>query len=155
MARQLIDRFLAARRLAVAGVSRHEKDFSRMLFRDLIKRGYDAVPVNPALDELEGRRCFARMQDIAPRVEAVLLMTPPKLTDIVVRDCAEAGVPLVWMYRAVGSGAVSDSALEFCRRHGIDCIAGYCPYMFLPKNGFPHSWHGFLARITGSWPSAA
>lgn len=155
MDRELIDRFLAARRVAVAGVSRNGKDFSRMLFREFTNRGYEAIPVNPDAESMEGVRCYARVQEIAPPVDAVLLMTPPRLTDIVVRDCAEAGVPLVWMYRAAGAGAVSEAAVEFCRRHDIGCIAGYCPYMFLPKSGFPHSWHGFFARLTGSWPSAA
>ena len=40
--------FLATRRFAVVGVSRNEKDFSRYLLRELLARGYDAVPVNPA-----------------------------------------------------------------------------------------------------------
>lgn len=155
MTRELIDRFLASRRIAVAGVSRNPKDFSRMLFREFVKRGYDAVPVHPEAQEMDGRQCFARIQEVEPKVEAVLLMTSPALTGEVVRDCAEAGVPLVWMYRAVGDGAVSETAVEFCQSHGIECIPGYCPYMFFPHSGIPHSWHRLYMRITGTFPHAA
>ena len=69
--------FLATRRFAVVGVSRNEKDFSRYLLRELLARGYDAVPVNPALTEAEGRRTYARVADIDPPVDAALFLTAP------------------------------------------------------------------------------
>jgi len=72
------------------------------------------VPVNPEAREMEGLPCFARLQEIEPPVGGALLMTPPALTDRVVRDCAEAGIKRVWMYRATGQGAVSADAVKFC-----------------------------------------
>ena len=50
------------------------------------------VPVNPNATNLDGRPCFARVQDIQPPVDAVLLMTSPEATEIIVKDCAEAGI---------------------------------------------------------------
>ena len=41
--------FLGHKRLAVIGVSRNSKDFSRVLFHEFLKRGYDAIPVHPDL----------------------------------------------------------------------------------------------------------
>ena len=35
--------------------------------------------------------CFARIEDVTPGVDAALLMTPPNVTDGVVRDCVNAG----------------------------------------------------------------
>jgi predicted CoA-binding protein len=155
MTRELIDRFLAAHRIAIAGVSRNPRDFSRSLFGEFVKRGYDVVPVHPEGIEVDGRACFRRLQEVEPKVEAVLLMTSPEQTGIVVKDCADAGVPLVWMYRATGAGAVSETAVEYCQAHGIDCIAGYCPYMFFSKSGFPHVVHRFFKQLTGTFPQAA
>ena len=149
---QAIRDFLGQRRFAVAGVSQKPKDFSRMLFHEFLKRGYDAVPVNPAAQEIDGRRCFARMQEIEPPVEGVLLMTSPAVTDAVVRDCAAAGVKRVWMYRAVGKGAVSDAAIAFCRSNGMSVIPGECPFMFLPGGSWIHRFHGLVHRITGAYP---
>jgi predicted CoA-binding protein len=148
--RAQIDVFLSRKRLAIVGVSRDPKDFTRALFREFLRRGYDAVPVNPNLPEVEGCPCFPRVQEIAPPVEEALLLTSPALTDQVVRDCAEAGIPSVWMHRGAGSGAVSRSAVEFCRSHGIDVIPGECPFMFLPDAGFPHGLHRFLRTLCRS-----
>jgi uncharacterized protein len=87
-------------------------------------------------------------------VDAALLMTSPRVTETVVRDCAEAGVTRVWMYRAAGSGAVSDAAVQFCADHGISVIAGECPFMFFPGTAWFHRFHGFVKKIAGTYPRA-
>jgi len=150
--RERIEDFLSQKRLAVAGVSREPHDFTRSLFREFCQRGYDMVPVNPNLTEVEGRTCYHRVQDVTPPVEGVLLMTPPLVTEQVVRDCAEAGIHRVWMYRAGGVGAVSQGAVEFCESHDISVVPGECPYMFFPAAGFVHRVHGFLKRVAGTLP---
>ncbi len=145
--RAQIDVFLSRKRLAIAGVSRNPKDFSRAVFREFVRRGYDVVAVNPNLEEVEGRPCFARMQEIAPAVEGAILMTPPALTARVVRDCAEAGIRHVWMHRGAGRGSVDPTAVEFCRAQGMEVIPGECPFMYLPDAGFPHGVHRFLRGL--------
>jgi len=143
----LAHEFLAQRRLAVVGVSRDPKDFSRTLFQELRKRGYDLVPVNPAGGEIEGRPVVPRVQDIRPPVEGALVMTGRFASEQVVRDCAEAGIPRVWLHRGIGPGAVSPSAVDVCRQRGIQVVEGECPYMFLPGASFFHRAHGFLRRF--------
>jgi hypothetical protein len=150
--REQIDRFLSQKRLTMVGVSREPKDFSRMLYREFRRRGYYVAPVHPEASEIEGTRCFARVQDVDPPAENVLLMTRPRISDQVVKDCAEAGVRRVWMYQAVGSGAVSPGAVDYCRQAGIEVIAGYCPFMFFDQPGFLHSAHAFLMKLTGRYP---
>ena|SRR6266545_202990 len=152
--RSQIDDFLSRRRLAMVGVSRNPKDFSRVLLRELRARGYDIAPVNPQATEVEGLPCFAHVQDITPPPEGALLMTAAAVTGGVVRDCAAAGVPRIWMYRAGGKGAVHPEAVDFCRAQGIDVIAGECPFMFLPGAAWPHRLHGVLRKITGTYPRA-
>ena len=151
--RELIDAFLGQKRLAVVGVSRNLKDFSRMLFREFLKRGYDVIPVNPNATEVEGRKCFARVGDINPGVGGALLMTPPAESAPLVRDAIEAGVSRVWLYRAAGKGAIHQDAVALCREKGIDLIEGYCPFMFFPKTQFFHRVHGLILRLTGTYPS--
>jgi uncharacterized protein len=150
-----IDNFLALRRFAMVGVSRDPKDFSRKLFHDLCARGYDVVPVNLFAEEIDGRECFQCLQVIRPPVEGALLMTSPQATEEVVRDCSEAGIRRVWMYRAGGQGAVSSEAVEFCRNSDIRVVQGHCPYMFLPNTEFPHRAHGFLMKLMRRYPRAA
>jgi predicted CoA-binding protein len=150
--RGTIDAFLAQKRLAVVGVSRNAKDFTRLLFQELGQRGYDVIPVNPAVAEVDGQECYRRVQDIVPKPDAALLCTAPSITETVVKDCAEAGIGHVWMYRGGGDGAVSASAIEFCRREGISVVEGECPFMFLPNTAGIHRFHGFVKKIFGKYP---
>ena len=149
---ETIEDFLRQKRIAMVGISREPKDFSVMLFDEFRRRGYDMVPVNPGVSELFGQPCFARVQDIQPRVDAAILMTSPSVTEEVVRDCAEAGVRLVWMYRAGGPGATSEPAIEFCHAHNIQVVPGECPFMFWRDSGLGHRLHGFVLKIFGRYP---
>ena len=136
----------------MVGVSRRENDFSAMLFREFTKRGYDMVPVNPAVHQIMGRICYARVQEIQPPVEGAILMTLPNVTEAVVQDCAQAGVKRVWMYSAGGTGATSPRAIEYCQSRGMKVVAGECPYMFWRDSGFGHQLHGFVLKIVGKYP---
>jgi predicted CoA-binding protein len=138
--------FLAQKRLALVGVSRDSKSFSRGLFRELKRRGYDVVPVNPLGGHFDGEPCASRVQEIAPPADGVIVLTPPGKTDQVVRDCAEAGVRRVWMHRGAGAGSVSPDAVTFCREHGIAVIDGACPFMFLPRAALVHRLHDWIRR---------
>lgn len=152
---ETIQDFLAQKRIAMVGISRGPASFSVKLFEELCRRGYDVVPVNPRAREISGRKCFARVQDIEPPVEAALLMTSPEVTDTVVNDCAEAGIHRVWMHRAGGKGAVSNKAVQYCRDRGIRVIPGECPLMFLPQSGTVHRLHGVIRKLTGRYPRRA
>ena len=117
--------FLAHRRLALVGVSRDSRDFSRVVFAELARRGYDVVPVNPIGGEGRGGMPFVRrVQDIDPPLEAALLMTPPAVTTEVVKDCVEAGIHHVWMHQGVGRGAASPAALALCRAQRFGACYG-------------------------------
>ena len=142
-------RFLQARRLAVVGVSRDPKHFSRYVLRALLARGIDAVAVNPGLEEVEGRRAFARVGEVAPAVEAAILMTPAAASVEVVRACGEAGVRAVWLHRGGGPGAESPEAVALARALGLELVTGLCPMMALPGAGWFHRLHGAI-RARGS-----
>jgi uncharacterized protein len=150
-----IEDFLSQKRIAIAGISRDPRSFSAMLFKEFCRRGYDVVPVNPNTSEVQGRRSFARVQDIQPPVEAVLLMTSPEATEAVVKDCAEAGIRRVWMHRGTGKGSVSAKAIAFCQQQGIQVVPGQCPFMFLPDAAAFHRFHGLVRKITGRYPRRA
>jgi predicted CoA-binding protein len=151
--REMIFDFMRQKRLAIVGVSRNPKDFSRALYREFVKQGYDVVPVNDKAEEIEGSKCFNSLQNIDPPVEEVLLMTPPEASASVLRNAADAGIRRAWQYRAVGKGAVHPEAVAFCREKGIDLIEGYCPLMFLPKAQFVHRVHGFFMKLVGAYPA--
>ena len=151
--KQAIDSFLSCRRIAVVGVSRDPRAFSRAVFRAFVERGYDAVPVNPNGGDVEGRPCARRLAEVAPPVEGAFLITPPAATAQATRECAEAGIEHVWMHRGAGQGAVSPEAVALCRERGIEVVDGECPFMFLSGTPFIHRVHHFFRRLGGRLPS--
>jgi predicted CoA-binding protein len=147
-----IQDFLDHKRIALVGVSRQPTDFSRSVFREFLNRGYDMVPVNPDVLDVEGRTCYAHLQDIQPPVDGVLFMTPPEVTAQLVPDCQAAGVKRVWMFRGAGHGAASNNTVVACEEQGMSVIPGECPFMFLPGTSWFHRFHGFVRKIRGAYP---
>jgi len=90
VALEIIEDFLAKKRIAMVGLSRQPKDFSVMLFKELCRRGYDVVPVNPGAAEVMGGPASPACRTSSLRFDGVLLMTSPTANEAVVEDCAEA-----------------------------------------------------------------
>ena len=150
--RRFIDEFLGQKRIAFVGVSREPRSFSRTLFREFLKRGYDAVPVNPYAGELEGVACAARVQDVQPPPDAALILTSRDATYQALVECHAAGIRRVWLYGISGPRRVSSGALEFCAAQNMDVVPGYCPFMFLPGTGLGHRLHGSVLKLMGTYP---
>jgi predicted CoA-binding protein len=140
-------RFLASRRIALVGFSRNPRDFSRSLDAALRRRGHEVVPVNPALAEVEGRRCFPRVSAVDPPVEAALVLVPAPRAAGVVADCLDAGITRIWLHRGGGAGSASPEAMALCVARGVEPVTDLCPLMVLPGAGWPHRIHGWLRGV--------
>ncbi len=139
-------RFLALPRIALVGVSRDPRSFSRAVLRELAGRGIDVVPIHPEAAEIEGRRCFRRVGEAGPPVDAALVLTPPAMAAGVARDCVAAGVRAIWFHRGAGKGCATVEAVAACRGAGIEPITDLCPFMALPDAGWMHRIHGAFRR---------
>lgn len=146
-----IRKFLSCKRIALVGLSRDPKHFSRAVFNELLNRGYDVVPVNPHSGEIDSHVCFPTAAGIKPPVEAALIMTPPAQSEDAVRDCLAAGVNRIWLHRGAGQGSVTPAAVKLCHQHHVELVEGECPFMYLPDTQWFHSMHGMIRKLTGSY----
>ena len=119
-ARQEIQDFLAQKTIAIVGLSRDEKAFSASVFRELKTKGFRILPVNPNAESLQGEKCYPRLAALPEKPGAVLVMTPPAITESVVREAAAQGVTRVWIQQ----GAQSPAALAACREKGLSAVSG-------------------------------
>lgn len=143
--------FLASRRVAVTGVSRHPKDHgANTVYRRLRERGYDVFAVNPNAQRVEGDPSYHDLKAIPGGVQAVVIGTRPEIAEQTMRECAELGITQVWMHRGPGAGSVSAAATRFGREHGITVIDGGCPLMFDPTADFGHKLLRFF--LAGNVP---
>ena len=145
--------FLAQKRIAVVGVSRHPQGHgANPVYRRLRERGYEVFAVNPNADIVEGDTCYHDLRSIPGGVDAVVIGTTPAVTDSVVRDCHELGITRVWMHRGFGTGSVSETAADYGRHNGMSIIAGGCPLMFEPTSDFSHRAMCWYLNLRGTIP---
>ena len=131
--------FLANKRVAVTGVSRHpESHGSNVVYRRLRDRGYQVFAVNPNASVVEGDPAYRDVRSIPGGVDAVVIATRPEAAVETMRECADLGIKHVWMHRGPGPGSVSAPATEYGREHGVTVIDGGCPLMFDPTADFSH-----------------
>jgi uncharacterized protein len=130
--------FLRGRRIAVAGVSRHQGQAANAVFRKLKSSGYDVFPINPHASEVEDTRCYSDVGSVPGQLDGVVIATSPDISVQIVQQCMDHGVRRVWLHRSLGNGSVSKEAVRTCDAHGIDCIVGGCPLMFCDPVDFGH-----------------
>jgi predicted CoA-binding protein len=150
--RQAADDFLAQKRIAVAGVSRDGKQPANLIYRRLRSTGHEVFAVNPNATAVEGDPCYAAVKDIPGGVDGVVVVTTPEAAEDVVADCAEAGVPRVWLHRGMGPGSSSEAAVGYCVEHGISVIPGGCPCMFGSTSDPGHRCMRVMLKVAGKLP---
>lgn len=150
--KQSIDDFYAIKRVAVVGASRGKAEYGRMLFDDLLKRGFEAIPVNPNASEIAGKKCYKSVKEISPAPQAAFVVVPPTELEKVVLECADAGIKKVWMHEHVMKGVSNPKAIYLCEEKGMECIVGFCPMMFMPDTDVPHKIHGWIMKLFGAYP---
>ena len=115
-----IDHFLAQAAFAVVGASRDRSKYGNKVLRCYQQNGRTAYPVNPNADEIEGLACVPDLASLPNQVKAASIITPPKITEKIVEQAAEAGVQHLWMQ----PGAESKAAVERAAELKLQIIAG-------------------------------
>ena len=145
---QAIDEFLRCKTVAVIGVSGSGKGFGYAVYKNLRARGLTVYPVNPTAETIDGEPCFRNISTLPQRVEGIVLVVPPEVTELVVHEAAIVGIKQVWMQQ----GAESEQAITFCQERGITVISGECIMMFAEPKVFPHNAHRWMHKIMGKLP---
>jgi uncharacterized protein len=118
-----IDIFLDAKAYGVVGASTNRDKFGNKVLRCYLQNGYQAIPVNPKEQEIEGIPCVATVLDLPDDVSSISVITPPTVTEEVVEMAIQKGIRNIWMQ----PGAESTTAVNKCLENNINVIAdGSC-----------------------------
>jgi predicted CoA-binding protein len=146
--KSLIETFLSQSTLAIVGVSRNDKKFGNVIFRELSAKGYKILPVNPKADRIGEELCYPSLKALPEPVDGLIIVVPPAQTEQVVQDAAAAGIKRVWMQQ----GSQSKISVEFCEENGISVVAGECILMFAEPTAFFHRLHRSIWKLIGKLP---
>lgn len=149
--KDIIQKFLNDKKIAIVGASNKKDNFGRSLMLELAKKDYQVSPVNPKCKEVEGAACVPTVRELPEEVVNVILAVPPSLTDEIIDQCIGTHVQRVWMIRGVGKGAYTESAHDKCKENNIEVVYGFCPLMFLGDG--MHKFHFWLRKRFGKIPA--
>jgi predicted CoA-binding protein len=117
-----VRRMLAARRVAVVGLSDDPTRASHGVASYLMSVGKEIVPVNPNYATVLGLKCYPSLEDVTGPIDVVDVFRRPEYCPDVVRSAVSVGAKGVWLQ----SGIVSDEARRIARAAGIDFVQDRC-----------------------------
>jgi len=144
---QKVQQFLEAEKLAVVGVSRSEKKFGSMIYKELKERGFDVYGVNPNMDTIFEDPCYPAVAELADKVDGVVICIPPKQAAGVVREAAAAGIDRIWLQQ----GSQSLETRKAASDAGVDPVEGKCILMYAGEVSSVHAVHRFFAKLFGTY----
>ncbi len=110
---------------AVVGASRDKNKYGYKVLKDLHDNGYKVFPVNPKGGEILNLKVYSRLQDISFKIDVVIMVVPPKISEMVIKEVKNLGIKMVWMQ----PGSENEEVIEYCRKNNIECIHNACIMM--------------------------
>jgi predicted CoA-binding protein len=119
---EAIERGLAAKTVAVVGLSGDVNSPSFHVAEYLKRHGYHIIPVNPHEQVILGERVYPSLRDIPEPVDVVDIFRRADAVPGIVDDAIAIGAPLVWMQL----GIVNQEAADHAQAAGITVVMDHC-----------------------------
>jgi len=108
--------------LVVIGVSRDENKYGFKVFKDLISKDFKVYGVNPKADYILGRKIYKKISHIPEKIDTVITVVPPKITEEIVDQCRQLSIKEIWMQ----PGSESKAAIKKAKDYGIKVVNQAC-----------------------------
>jgi len=123
-----IEKFFLSPAYAVIGASTNRNKFGNKVLRCYLQHAKTVYAVNPRATEIENVQCFASIAALPDSVQSISVITPPTITEQMVKDAISKGIKNIWMQ----PGAESEAAIQTCKENNINVIAnGPCILVML------------------------
>ena len=132
--------------IAMVGASNKDIRPSYFVFKYLLERGYNMIPVNPGLagKELLGRKIYATLADIPEPIDMIDIFRASQYALPIVRD-ALALTPrpqVIWMQ----IGVRDDEAAKLAEDNGLKVVMNRCPKIEYGRLSSEIAWMGVNTR---------
>jgi hypothetical protein len=99
--------------IAVVGMSRDPVKAAHFVPKYMIERGYNIIPVNPSANEILGKRTYAKVSDIKPKVDIIDVFRPSEDVYSVVEDSVKKpSVKVIWLQEGIHNAEAEKVALD-------------------------------------------
>lgn len=140
----------SVRSIAIVGASQNTVRPSYFVFKYLLERGYDVIPVNPgqAGKEMLGRTFAASLRDIGRPIDMVDIFRASEHVMPVVDEALSLTPPprVIWMQL----GVRNDEAAAKIEAAGLKVVMNRCPKIEYGRLSSEISWMGVNSRTLSS-----
>ena len=119
---EVIREMLAARTIAVVGLSNNPDKPSNYVPAYMQQHGYRIVPVNPQVESVLGERAYASLADLPERPDVVNVFRLPTFIPAIVDQMLELGFKNLW----VQQGIINKEAAAAAEAGGIRVVMDRC-----------------------------
>jgi len=107
---------------AVVGATAKKEKYGYKVWKKLKEHGYEAYPINPNCEEIEGERCYGSLKDLPKKPDVVNFIIPPRSILEVLPIAKEIGVEYLWCQ----PGAANEDVVIEAERLGFKIEYNIC-----------------------------
>jgi uncharacterized protein len=110
--------------IALVGATNHSQKFGNIIMKDMMRKGYKMIPVNPRAKSVEGLQAFPDLTSARKNedIGLVVYVIPPALTRQSLDEALNLGLKKVW----IQPGAGDESVRGFLDEHGFEYLMDAC-----------------------------
>jgi predicted CoA-binding protein len=117
-----IKKFYELKNIAVVGMSKNPEKAAHYVPKYLTERGYNIIPVNPAADEILGKKCYHELSEISERIDIVDVFRPSEQILPVINDAIKLKPKVIWLQE----GIHNLEAESIAQKAGIEVVFNRC-----------------------------
>ncbi len=110
-------------KVAVVGASIDSEKYGHKVFKFLLDRSFEVLPVNPKYDEILGVKVYPVVESLPVDADVVDIVVPPAVGMKIVEQISNLNYkPLIWLQ----PGAESEEIINFCSANNLPVVYGRC-----------------------------
>ncbi|WP_019241395.1 MULTISPECIES: CoA-binding protein [Bacillus] len=111
-----------AKTIAVVGLSNNPERTSYMVSKAMQDSGYEIIPVNPAVDEVLGRKAVNSLKEIEGHIDIVNIFRRSEFLPELAKEFDEMDADVFWAQL----GVENEEAYQFLKEKGYTVIMDRC-----------------------------
>ena len=140
------DILLAARTVAIVGLSPNVLRPSHFVGFYLQRHGYRIVPVNPREREVLGEKSYASLRDIPFAVDVVDVFRQPDAVPAIAEEAVHIGAKVLWLQFNV----ISEAGADIASRGGVTVVMDRCMKVEHARHMGRMHWFGLNTGVVSA-----
>ena len=117
-----IRKFYSLKNIAVVGMSKNPEKAAHYVPKYLADNGYNVIPINPTADEILGKKCYQKINEVDEPIDIVDVFRPSDQVMPVVEEAIKKKPKVIWLQEGIHNQEAEDLA----RKAGIEVVFNRC-----------------------------